>query len=231
MPSMSAKSRRLIAPLIFGIAGVAVLLSLGAWQMRRLEWKLGLIAAIEARIHEEPVALPLAPDPEADRFLPVTVQGAYTGENVQVLSSRPGSGPGADIIAVLETDSGRRVLVDRGFAADAQRRTLALAAEGVTVTGNLIWPRDAGASTPPPDARTGLWFARAPGPIAAALGTEPLMIAARTDAAVPGLIPRPVTGADLRNDHLGYAITWFLLAAVWAGMTAFLLWRIRREKA
>ena len=37
--------------------------------------------------------------------------------------------------------------------------------------------------------------------------------------------------AIFRNDHLEYAITWFLLAAVWAVMTFALLWRIQRSKA
>ena len=31
------------------------------------------------------------------------------------------------------------------------------------------------------------------------------------------------------NDHLGYALTWFGLAAVWAVMTALWLWRIKRR--
>ena len=29
--------------------------------------------------------------------------------------------------------------------------------------------------------------------------------------------------------NVGYAVQWFGLAAVWAGMTIFLLWRIRRR--
>ncbi|MGB3148971.1 MAG: SURF1 family protein, partial [Paracoccaceae bacterium] len=32
------------------------------------------------------------------------------------------------------------------------------------------------------------------------------------------------------NNHLNYAITWFSLAVVWAGMTLALAWRIRQGK-
>jgi surfeit locus 1 family protein len=42
-----------------------------------------------------------------------------------------------------------------------------------------------------------------------------------------GIVPVPVDTSSIPNDHWGYAIQWFLLAATWAGMTVFLLWRIR----
>ena len=65
--------------------------------------------------------------------------------------------------------------------------------------------------------------------MAAALGTEPvLLVAAASDD--PGGAAAPAGHAsNIRNDHLGYAITWFALAAVWAGMTGYLLWRIKRR--
>ena len=55
--------RRFIGPLVIGIAGAAVLVALGVWQVQRLAWKEALLADIEARIASEPVALPADPDP------------------------------------------------------------------------------------------------------------------------------------------------------------------------
>jgi len=223
--------RRMIGPVIFGLGGVAILLALGFWQLGRLEWKLGVIAQIEARLRETPSRLPATVDPGQDRYRAVFVDGDYTGESVAVLSTWPGAGVGVEVIAVLALADGRRVLVDRGFVPDARRAGLDLAATGVRVQGNLLWPEDQSGATPPPDLARGLWFSRAVGPIAAHLGTEPVLIVARTDAPLPGLMPRPIDTADVKNDHLGYAVTWFLLALVWAGMTGFLLWRIRRNTA
>jgi surfeit locus 1 family protein len=223
---------RLILPLIFGIAGVAVLMALGFWQLSRLDEKQAVIAEIEARIGAAPVVLPEAPEEARDRYLPVVVEGRYTGEAAHVLSSQREQGTGSRVIAVFETTEGRRVLVDRGFLPDAARVGADLASGPVTVSGNLHWPRDATDSTPPPDMGRGLWFSRAPGPLATHLGTEEVLMVARRDgAAVPGLTTMPVATIDIRNDHLEYAITWFLLALVWAGMTGFLLWRIRRGTA
>lgn len=223
---------RLIVPLLIGILGAAVLLSLGFWQLSRLDEKRAIIAEIEARIGAAPVALPAAPHPDADRYLPVIAEGRYTGEAVHVLSARREAGTGTHVIAVLETEDGRRVLVDRGFLPDAARPGADLVAEGVSVSGNLHWPRDADSYTPAPDLARGLWFSRAVGPMATHLGTEELLVVARADTApLPGLMPAPITTVDIKNDHLEYAITWFLLALVWLGMTAFLLWRIRQNRA
>lgn len=224
--------RRLIIPLIFGIAGTALLLSLCNWQIRRLGEKTELIESIEARIYDAPVALPEDLDPEADSNMPVSISGRFTGEAVHVLAYERIAGTGSRVMAVLETDTGRRVIVDRGFMSDAARQGADLASGQAEVTGNLKWPHDSDSFTPEPDLQRGLWFSRDLPPIAAHLNADEVMIVARSDSApVAGLSLRPITSADVRNDHLVYAATWFLLAIVWAGMTLYLLWRIRRDKA
>lgn len=218
---------RFWGPLILGLAGVAVLLSLSAWQMQRLAWKETILAEIDARIGASPVQIPHTPDPEADRFLPVSVSGQFTGQHLDILVSRKQIGAGYRVISVLETDDGRRVLVDRGFLPEAARG-LPREAGAVTVTGNLHWPAEVDGFTPAPDVKTGIWFARDVPAMAAMLQSEPVLIVARSDTG-DGIEAMPVDGAGIPNDHLNYAITWFLLAVVWAGMTALLLWRIRQR--
>lgn len=219
-------TRRMIIPLLFGLIGAAVLIGLGVWQLQRLAWKEAYLADIDARIVAAPVALPIAPDPQHDRYLPVTAAGRFTGERLNVLVSRRQIGPGVRVIEVFDTD-GRRVLVDRGFVAEDDR-SAPRGDDSSKVTGNLHWPEEVDSFTPPPDARTGLWFARDVPAMAAALNSEPLLIVAR-DPTAPGIEPMPVDNSGIPNDHLGYAIQWFGLAAVWLGMTAYLLWRIRRR--
>lgn len=220
-------TRRMIVPLLIGLLGGAILIALGLWQMQRLAWKEGVLAQIDARIADAPVALPATPDPQADRYLPVTATGRFTGEHLDVLVSRKQIGPGLRVVEVLETQEGRRVLVDRGFVPQDDRAAPRLSGPA-TVEGNLHWPEEVDSFTPPPDTTTGLWFARDVPAMAAALNTEPLLIVAR--APTGGAIePMPVDSSGIPNDHLNYAITWFSLAAVWLGMTAYLLWRIRQR--
>ncbi|WP_103333864.1 SURF1 family protein [Pseudotabrizicola formosa] len=223
---MTTLARRMILPLLFGLIGAAVLAGLGLWQLDRLAWKEAALADISARIVAEPVPLPAAPRPEADRYLPVTATGRYTGESLDVLVSRREIGAGVRVIAVFET-AGRRVLVDRGFVREADRAA-PRGADAAMVTGNLHWPDEVDSFTPTPDASTGLWFARDVPAMAAALGSEPLLIVARATTA-PGIEPMPVDISGIPNNHLGYAVQWFGLALVWLGMTAYLLWRIRRR--
>ena len=109
---------RMISVAVFGAVGIAILVSLGVWQLQRLGWKEGILAEIEARIADAPVALPEAPDPEADRYLPVAVSGRIGAETLRVLVSQRGIGAGYRLISVLETGDGRRVLLDRAAAGD-----------------------------------------------------------------------------------------------------------------
>ncbi len=219
-------SRRMILPLLFGLVGAAILIGLGTWQVQRLHWKEGLIATAEAKIAMPAVALPTQPDPVADRYLSVTVQGRFLGPEAHVLTSIQGQGPGFLVIAAYQTDDGRRILVDRGFVPETAK-TAPRPPRDVAVTGNLNWPDDVNSATPPPDEGRGIWFGRDVAAMASALGTEPLMLIARSDTG-DGVQAQPVS-ATFRNDHLGYAITWFSLAVVWLGMTVSYLWRIRRR--
>ena len=219
-------TRRIVVPLLFGLIGAAILIGLGSWQVSRLQWKQGILSAIEAKIAAAPVALPASPA-EADRYLPVRAQGRLTGEGLRVLASRKLIGAGYREIAVLET-AGRRVLVDLGFVAEGVAFTLPQG--DATVTGNLHWPEEVDGFTPAPDLAKGLWFARDVPAMAQALNTEPVLIVAR-DPVAPGADPLPVDTSSIPNDHMGYAATWFSLAAVWLGMTVLFLWRINRRKA
>lgn len=221
-------SLRMIFPILLGVVGCAVLVSLGVWQVQRMHWKAGVLAEIEAKIHDAPVPLMAAPDPVLDKFRPVVVEGRFTGDYLEVLFGIKGASPGVLVIEAFETTDGRRILVDRGFVED-EARGLPHGTGATRVVGNLHWPVDATSSTPPPDAKTGLWFARDVPAMAAKLNAEPTFIVAREPTG-DGITPVPVDTSTIPNDHWGYAITWFSLAVVWAVMTAALLWRIRQRR-
>ncbi len=223
--------KRYLSALILGAGGIAILLSLGFWQVRRLAWKEAVIAAIEAKIGADPVPLSTIPELNAadDLYRPVTVSGRTTGEELLVLSGRKGEGAGYEVIAGFQTEDGRRILLDRGFIGEAGRG-MPRGPVALTVTGNLHWPDEADAFTPPPDPKSGLWFARDVSRMAERLKTDPVLVVLRdAQGDLQGIDPTPVDTASIPNDHRQYAITWFSLAAVWAGMTGFLLWRIRQR--
>jgi len=146
-----------------------------------------------------------------------------------VLFSIKNQGPGYRVISKFITGQGRAIMVDRGYV-PTPRKVEDRAAPNVTLQGNLHWPNEVDGFTPEPDIEGNIWFARDIPAMAAALGTEPTLVVVRASSdTVPTVQPVPVTATGIPNDHLQYAITWFLLAAAWAGMTAYLLWRIRQR--
>ncbi len=220
-------TRRMILPLLFGIVGVAVLMNLGFWQVRRLAWKNDIVAEIEARMEAAPVAVPQDPDPDRDRYLQVAARGVIGPGEVHVYTSVPSRGVGYRIIVPLTLEDRRTVLLDRGFVPIGEKDAARLTGP-VRVEGALDWPRETDGYTGAPDTENNIWLARDVDMMAEALDTEPVLIVttASDDPGQP--MPMPVS-VNIRNDHLGYAITWFGLAAVWMVMTATLLWRIKRR--
>lgn len=213
---------------ILWLAVLAGLVELGAWQVRRLAWKQQILAEIEARIAADPAPLPARPDPERDRFLPVRLSGQMQPEALLVLVSTRERGPGYRVISPFVTQDGRKVLVDRGFIpTEARDRTFA--AGPMQVVGNLHWPDERDRFTPEDDIAGNTWFARDVNKMARVLGTEPVLVVARTPTD-PAIQPLPVTTEGIPNNHLQYAVTWFAFAAIWVVMTAVALWRIRRPR-
>ena len=101
-------------------AMVALTLSLGVWQVRRLAWKTALLAEIDRGEMAQPVGL--APVPGA--FSRVRVEGEFLAATAlygtEVRSTRAGIAMGAHLVQPLRLADGRVALVDRGWVpADA----------------------------------------------------------------------------------------------------------------
>ncbi|MEM9011927.1 MAG: SURF1 family protein [Pseudomonadota bacterium] len=222
-----AGRRRLIAPILFGTIGAAILVSLGVWQLQRLTWKEGVLAEIAARKDASPVPVPAAPTEAAHEYLRVREEGRVAPEALHVLVSIQRQGPGYRVIAPFTLDDGRRVLLDRGFLPQAEKDR-PLPTGRLSVTGTLLWPDERDSFTPDPDLTGNVWFVRDAVAMAEVLQTAPVMIV--SDAPVPDGAPEPLpVTVAIPNNHLEYALTWFSLAIVWLAMTAYLVVRLRTK--
>ena len=97
-------------------------------------------------------------------------------------------------------------------------------AEEVTFEGLVRHPIPKGTFTPENSAEKNLWFYTDMQEISQFLGVPlaPVMLDV-VGQQVPGSYPIPSDGkVALRNDHLGYAITWFAVGI--AGLVIFLLY-------
>ena len=215
---------RRIPLLIFGLVGTAILMSLGFWQLQRMTWKAGVLAEIDARLAEPPVALPISPDPVADKYLQVKVTGRVGEGELHVLTFGDG-GPGFRVIAPMVLEDGRRILADRGYLPETEK-DIARAGGDVTAVGSLVWPQETDKYVPDPNLEKNIWFARDVILMAEALETDQVMLAISRSTNNDGITPQRVS-VNISNRHLEYVMTWFSLAAIWIGMTGYALWRIK----
>ena len=220
--------RRWLPPLVLGLMLAALLASLGFWQLRRMAEKTAQLEAIQRGIEQQPVPLPAAIDPSM-KYRPVYAAGTTTGEEILVLSGTHDLGGGYNVISAFQTEDGRRIMVDRGFIPQDDRRK-PRPPVALTVAGNLHWPDEKGRSTPEPDLKAGIWFAREVPRMAEHLGTEPvLVVASAVQGDAQGVMPMPLDIGGIPNNHLSYAVQWFTFALICFGMTMALAWRIRRQ--
>ncbi|MDO5103000.1 MAG: SURF1 family protein [Lautropia sp.] len=105
---------------------LALFVSLGTWQVKRLAWKLDLIERVEARIHAAPVS---APPPEQwagvttaqHEYRHVRLRGRFRHDREALVQASSVLGTGFWVITPLQTEGGAVVMVNRGFVTAPQR--------------------------------------------------------------------------------------------------------------
>jgi len=204
-----------------------VLLGLGFWQLDRARQKEAIQAVFQAQSERPPAPLAsVALDDPASHFRQVIAVGAYDGKHQILLDNQIQDGqPGYHVFTPLRTpDSPEAVLVNRGWVPLGRSREqlpdIALADAGVTLSGRLAQPAN-------PAIRLG--------GAKSAMGTWPRVVQfldyqALADELGYPLAPavilldpqaesgyrrdwRPQFGGMGPEQHYGYAVQWFALAA------------------
>ena len=218
------------------IAGLAVTVGLGTWQLERLQWKQELVARIDRQMAEPPAPLPASiGDPAAWEFRPVTLAGRFLNDKDMLLIARPHQGQvGYEVLTPFSrADGAGIVLVNRGFVPmdrrDPASRSAARVDGETSVTGIVRVPQppgffQPGNGTPAPGSA---WMRADPPAMAAALsleGVAPVVVEMLPGqgAGLPGAPRGSLSGieprVELPNNHLQYALTWYGLAATLAGI-------------
>lgn len=208
----------------------AVLMSLGVWQVRRLQWKQGLIAAAASASEQPAAPLPQVMAGRAPEFRRVVADcpGLASASFVELRSIQNGEA-GVRLISACKAD-GATWLVDRGFVADeiSARPPVVESDAPVRIEAVVRAASESGPMAIAPEGRH--FFARDNVAMAQALGVEgpvaPWTLFAVTSSNPEWLALQPsAPPAAFANNHLGYAITWFGLALALAGVYLALLRR------
>jgi len=120
-PSQKKKSRFFLGFMaVLGGVFFVLFLSLGIWQVERLQWKLDLIARVDARVHAEAVAAPGRDDwanvnQAQDEYRHVTLTGTYLNDKEVLVRALTERGSGFWVLTPLRTSDGALTFINRGL--------------------------------------------------------------------------------------------------------------------
>lgn len=206
-------------------------IALGIWQLHRLQWKLDLIARVDARVHTDPVPAPARStwpriSAAGDEYRHVRLTGRYLANCQTRVQALTALGAGFWVLSPFELRDGGVVLINRGYI--PRDHTVPPAPQGVReVSGLLRLSEPGGGFLRRNDPAGNRWYSRDVGAIAATCRLQraaPFFVDA--DAGATAWPRAGLTVTHFPNNHLSYALTWFALAA----MSAWAAWRLLREE-
>ena len=213
------------------LPALAVLITLGTWQLQRLHWKNDLIESFEARASAASIAVPAANSALDDtEFRRLDLVGVFQHDREVFLTGRTYEGnAGFHVVTPLQLVDGRIILVNRGWVSkdykDPAKRDFSQQDGTVTVQGILRRPGVKGYFVPENEADNGFWFTLIPAQINAhlELGDAAISEFYADSVRTSDVITLPIaakTKLNLRNAHLSYALTWYGLALSLIGVYA-----------
>ena len=216
-------------PTLISLPILVLSLGLGFWQMERREWKLDILSRITTNQAAAPMTLDelLSGNPLRHEYGRVKIAGTFQHGNEFFLAARSLKNKvGLQVIVPFKTDDGRVVLFDRGWVPDRNAATQAAAQPSgkIELTGIVRRSQIRARFAPENVPEKNVWF-QADVPLMrrmAGAPADPKLDTFFLDAdATPNPGGVPVGGQtrlEIPNDHLQYAITWFLLALALIGV-------------
>lgn len=210
---------------------VVLMVSLGFWQLRRLDERRARNDLVSVRSEEPTASLPAVVDVDgspddaaAVRFRRVEASGSFEpGSDVLVRNRTFRGQPGSWLLAVLRLDDGDAVIVNRGWVpvtGEQEPPAGALAPAGpVTVIGLLETTQERGrfGSTDPADGRLQRVARVDVGRLARQIDGEvhPVWIQLEEQRPGSGDLPIPVEPPEQsEGNHFSYAVQWFIFSTI-----------------
>ena len=199
------------------ILGVCLLISLGTWQLYRLQWKTHLIETFQSRLSQAPQdgQYLLSAKIALNDFTPIYITGTVLQEFQLKLQGRSHNGQiGYHLIQALIMPNDMIVLVDRGWVPLMQNHGVEKHV-GVTLKGYIRHRSDRNFMTPSNDYGQREIYSLDPLDVAHhfKLPNVAPFYMVETGAVIKDHYPVPAQPVlHLRNNHLQYAIIWYTLA-------------------
>ena len=196
---------------IFVFFSILIFCSLGTWQIYRLQWKLNLINEIENGLKAEPVTYSRT---NIKNYQRIKVSGKLRIEKQIFLYSLNENGvPGFDIITPLNTRANEIILINRGWIKKNLRNNEKINDFNiVNFNGILKKITKSNPFKPKNDLINNIWYTLDINDLQSHMGYKlDKYILFIQDDYNKLIIPKKVD-ADLPNNHLKYALTWYSIA-------------------
>lgn len=225
------KLRPIFWPTAMMIPVIVFALGLAGWQMERREWKRGILDTIAENQAAAPMPFDelVKGDPLRREYGRVRIAGTFLHDREFYLAARSlKDDVGLQVVTPIRTDDGTIVLFDRGFVPsekkDPAKRAAGQLPGKVELTGIVRRSQVKRQFAPDNDPAKNFWF-HVDVPLMRQMAggkADPVLDAFFLEAdATPNPGGLPVGGQtrlDIPNDHLQYAITWFLIAMAGIGV-------------
>ncbi|WOS63591.1 SURF1 family protein [Sinorhizobium fredii] len=233
-----------IAALVLVAIAFVVLVSLGTWQVERMQWKEALIAAIAERRSAPPVFVEeieaMTSAGEDVDYRATRVSGVYDHDKERHFFATHEGRTGYYVFTPLMLADGRALFVNRGFV-PFEKKDAATRPEG-EVTGTVTidglarsrLSEKPSSLVPDNDIAKNIFYWKDLDAMASTAGIAadrvlPFFVDADASKNPGGLPIGGVTQFDLPNNHLQYALTWYGLAAALLVVSGAYLYRQRRR--
>ena len=225
-----------IIPIIATILGLAILLSLSGWQLKRLTWKKNLIETRIDRYEKNSKELNEFKDLSKSEFYKVNVVGSFLNNKEMFMPALSKNGNnGFHILVPIKLLDGKTIIYDTGWVPTHKKeqatRTENLD-DNISIKESVIrLPGRKGKYQPDNELENNFWFFVDTEEMSKYLNLN-VEKEFYLEAANDGPAGYPLGGQTriyIRNNHLQYAITWFLIACTLLGV--FLAASIKIEKS
>ena len=188
---------------------ISVFISLGTWQIARLNWKVNLITEIENSLSKAPVELS---SEKEKNFLKIRTSGVIDYKKQIYLYNLNNEGkPGFEVINPISINS-KNYLINRGWITFEEKENLGINnLDEENIVGILKKQNKANIFKPKNDIKNNYWFTLNRNDIFFYTGKNFSNYIIYLDGNYKSPKPKKIT-ANISNNHKKYAITWFSLA-------------------
>jgi surfeit locus 1 family protein len=233
------KHKYIFEPKVFStfvsLVALLILLSLSYWQIIRLEWKENLIEQRIKMFESDSVFLKNVEYPEKNEFLRVKIEGKFINELEMFMPALSKNGNnGYHILLPFELVNGEYIIFDRGWIPlklkNRELRKKHEIYDSQKIEAVIRLPGKKGKFQPDNDVENNFWFFVEPLKMSefTKLNFRDTFYLEATNDGPNGYPLGNQTRIYIRNNHLQYAITWFLIAIGLVGV--YLAANIRKIK-